>query len=525
MVQKQAFMEIWTIDCDHLFEEFIFNFENYANFHWAFPDYTGNICGMAFGRPDRHEVVHVFFCVEDMLNQGTVEYITSALPADIVLVGNVSTGHSITLSGDQSISLQLNKEMLEGRDRSAFLEENGQFNHGIVSYSGMSLVTAVGFEVALRNGREADDLRHAVTRLRAASFRFVFINKELNVVLKEHDEKDARPNVLSELFTGKAEAFPHKNCVNFVTMQSLTRNTKDDKEDQKLVPTVKITRDGQQMYKMMCLFELVVPIRKEDSSFSVYSKIVETLKRRSVSLLYVNLSAIKSKKPIGPTLSATFLPKDWRSLLHVQIPQWSETDLNKSLGRLYLTKGPYDYHHYLQDNIDDSGWGCAYRSLQSIWSWYRLNGYTDEAVPSHRQIQQCLVDIGDKEEKFVGSRQWIGSTEIGFVLDSLLGVESKYIVTNSGSEVVERARELAVHFQITGTPVMIGNMLAHTILGVDWDESSGEVRFLVLDPHYTGSDHLQTVLTKGWCAWKPANFWNPATFYNLCLPQLPRDTI
>ena len=49
------------------------------------------------------------------------------------------------------------------------------------------------------------------------------------------------------------------------------------------------------MYKMMCLFELVVPIQKEDSSFSVYSKIVETLKRRSVSLLYVNLSAIKSK--------------------------------------------------------------------------------------------------------------------------------------------------------------------------------------------------------------------------------------
>lgn len=35
-------------------------------------------------------------------------------------------------------------------------------------------------------------------------------------------------------------------------------------------------------------------------------------------------------------------------------------------------------------------------------------------------------------------------------------MESKYIVTNSGSEVVERARELAVHFQTTGTPVMIG---------------------------------------------------------------------
>ncbi len=31
-------------------------------------------------------------------------------------------------------------------------------------------------------------------------------------------------------------------------------------------------------------------------------------------------------------------------------------------------------------------------------------------------------------------------------------------------------------------------MLAHTILGVDWNESTGETRWLVLDPHFTGSD-------------------------------------
>lgn len=39
-------------------------------------------------------------------------------------------------------------------------------------------------------------------------------------------------------------------------------------------------------------------------------------------------------------------------------------------------------------------------------------------------------------------------------------------------------------------------MLAHTILGVAWSESSGEIRFLILDPHYTGGEDLQTITEK-----------------------------
>jgi hypothetical protein len=48
-------------------------------------------------------------------------------------------------------------------------------------------------------------------------------------------------------------------------------------------------------------------------------------------------------------------------------------------------------------------------------------------VPSHRQVQKGLVDIGDKEAKFIGSKQWIGSTEVGFVLETACGVQSRYI--------------------------------------------------------------------------------------------------
>ena len=34
------------------------------------------------------------------------------------------------------------------------------------------------------------------------------------------------------------------------------------------------------------------------------------------------------------------------------------------------------------------------------------------------------MQIGDKETSFVGSRKWIGSTEVSYVLDHLLGVSS-----------------------------------------------------------------------------------------------------
>ena len=61
-------------------------------------------------------------------------------------------------------------------------------------------------------------------------------------------------------------------------------------------------------------------------------------------------------------------------------------------------------------------------------------------------------------------------------------------------------------------------MLAHTILGVEVNDESDEVRFLVLDPHFTGPDQLNVIQNKGWVGWKNADFWKKDTFYNLCLP-------
>ncbi|KOC59028.1 putative Ufm1-specific protease 2, partial [Habropoda laboriosa] len=197
-------------------------------------------------------------------------------------------------------------------------------------------------------------------------------------------------------------------------------------------------------------------------------------------------------------------------------------DTISSNRKVKLVQGLYAYHHYMQDNFDDDGWGCAYRSLQTIISWFRLQGYTEIPVPSHSKIQKCLVEIGDKSSNFVNSKQWIGSTEVGFVLESLLNISVKVLCASTGEEVSSLAPDLLHHFQTQGTPVMIGGgVLAHTILGISYDEVTGDAKFLILDPHYTGPEHLPTIINKGWCGWKSKEFWKKDAFYNMCLPQRP----
>ncbi|XP_006276112.2 ufm1-specific protease 2 isoform X2 [Alligator mississippiensis] len=192
-------------------------------------------------------------------------------------------------------------------------------------------------------------------------------------------------------------------------------------------------------------------------------------------------------------------------------------------GLVCVVHGVYSYHHYMQDRVDDNGWGCAYRSLQTICSWFRHQGYTDRLIPTHQEIQQALVDVGDKPAAFVGSRQWIGSIEVQLVLNQLLGVTSKILFVSQGSELASQGRELANHFKTEGTPVMIGGgVLAHTILGVAWNEITGNIKFLILDPHYTGAEDLTVILEKGWCGWKGPDFWSKDAYYNLCLPQRPK---
>ena len=93
-----------------------------------------------------------------------------------------------------------------------------------------------------------------------------------------------------------------------------------------------------------------------------------------------------------------------------------------------------------------------------------------------------------------------------------------------------RIRELAKHFDTYGTPVMMGGgALAFTILGVAWNQKTGDAQFLILDPHYTGPEDVEQIVGRevrleGYravpCGWRDAGSFTKGAFYNCCLPMV-----
>ena len=94
------------------------------------------------------------------------------------------------------------------------------------------------------------------------------------------------------------------------------------------------------------------------------------------------------------------------------------------------------YHLFVQ------GWGCGYRSLQTLCSWVcdipdvsnlTAPGVTDatdsasdttDSVPSLQKIQDTLVHIGDKPSTFLNSKTWIGAAEVAMCIDQLYQVST-----------------------------------------------------------------------------------------------------
>ena len=62
---------------------------------------------------------------------------------------------------------------------------------------------------------------------------------------------------------------------------------------------------------------------------------------------------------------------------------------------------------------------------------------------------------GDKQRSFVGSSQWIGAIELGYVLDTLLGITSRVITVSSGADMDPTARQIAQHFDTQVGPAML----------------------------------------------------------------------
>ncbi|XP_045502202.1 ufm1-specific protease 1 [Colias croceus] len=199
-----------------------------------------------------------------------------------------------------------------------------------------------------------------------------------------------------------------------------------------------------------------------------------------------------------------------------------ESDENISKHNCYLVNGNYEYYHYLCDGFDDRGWGCGYRTLQTICSWMKHNINKDVSVPTIREIQKILVDLEDKPKSFHGSRQWIGSFEVCLVIDKLYVIPCKILHVNKGEGLDNIVDALKTHFIKYGSPVMMGGDVdcsSKGIMGIHDDGANSSL--LVVDPHYVGSEKTKEFLqNKGWVKWQPLKDFLSSSFYNLCLPQV-----
>lgn len=217
-------------------------------------------------------------------------------------------------------------------------------------------------------------------------------------------------------------------------------------------------------------------------------------------------------KPINPHLDCGLQPGWWKG--------GTET-------KSAFTRGMYEYCHYMQDQFNDNGLGCAYRSLQTCVSWYRLQFYSSKPVPSISGIQELLKRVDEfSRDLEVGSRHWVGTYEAQLVLQDYLGIEVGMEYCIDVADMANKVPRMLQHLQTHGTPIMVGaGQRAFTIVGICYDEASGEVAFLVVDPHYTGADELKTILQKGWVGWKKLELFaknaNGGSI-NCCLPMVPQ---
>lgn len=201
---------------------------------------------------------------------------------------------------------------------------------------------------------------------------------------------------------------------------------------------------------------------------------------------------------------------------------------------VYSLTSDYSYYHYCIDGLNDQGWGCGYRTCQTLCSWiyfcYRrsseqisVQGGISGPVPSIREIQQSLVQIGDKPRSFANSKEWIGSVEIAMCLDTIYNVPCRILHIPCG-EIHNHIDTICKHFKEFGGPLMLGGDCDNSskcVVGIAVDPKLRTSYLLIVDPHCGSQVPCAEELYKlKYVSWLPVEKLDDKSFYNLCMPTL-----
>ncbi|XP_059613964.1 probable Ufm1-specific protease 1 [Phlebotomus argentipes] len=192
-------------------------------------------------------------------------------------------------------------------------------------------------------------------------------------------------------------------------------------------------------------------------------------------------------------------------------------------GRSIVIRGKYSYYHYNCDGFQDAGWGCGYRTLQSMCSWVKnCKEITSREVPSILTIQETLVSLNDKPQSFVGSREWIGALEVFYTVDTLFDVSCKIVHIPSNGDVKKYVSLIKQYLEEYGGFIMMGGDVDCSSKGIAGVHIAGnDAYLLVVDPHFvttSGSATREEIQRRHFVKWQHTSEFLDSSFYNLCLP-------
>uniref|UniRef100_A0A0K0D560 Uncharacterized protein n=1 Tax=Angiostrongylus cantonensis TaxID=6313 RepID=A0A0K0D560_ANGCA len=262
-----------------------------------------------------------------------IQHLGSSSKEHVKLVGNVRVeGEDAPLIGN-GFTIATTRDVLENADSTTFLTQNDLLRHGSVIPDGLSVRIQVEFSCALRSGSESADLRNAAEKFTASLDRFTFARADKGILLRKNMDKTTLDNErpLDKFSFG---ALQYKDFIQLQAFRCLAFSS-STRDDRKMVPIVRITRDATSYFCILTTLDITVPAVFEDSSQVLYGHMVEGIRRKVTAMIYMMTDGFKNQQKMIPTVSQVFLPPGWSSLLHLQMLMSDEIEQHSARVRLH----------------------------------------------------------------------------------------------------------------------------------------------------------------------------------------------